>query len=1407
MMTMMRRCVPAILTLPVVFSLGALALADPARYAVTAKSAPRAEGAPVEYQAENPANQLRFAFPVTGMIGSPERAGANAWSFDLRLAGISFDGRQVPVGSARLSSSGNRVDYDFGTSRVSYLNTPLGLEQRITILEPEIRGKAGAPAVVGLDFEVDGDLKPSRDGYFINLIGPNGEVALRYGPVDAKDADGKRLDAQLGLAVSGEGAVTGARVTINAIDPAYPIEVRASVTSAAARKTPAVAPTTEAVQEEIVGVPMTLQPGITETVDTIMERERLTPPTLGVVPRATHHEMDLDEELKEDPNAPPPMSHWPPIPQTQSTSAVPGLPNLPQTVGTSFKGIGISESVFLPPDTMGDVGPTQILIHANGRIKVFSKTGVVGGLNATDSAFWASVASGISDPQVRYDRLSGRWFVLAITLESQNNKIVLAVSSGSTINNQASFTFYSFNIGTPAPADAGCFCDYPGFGIDANALYTGCNMFTCSSHQSAFVIRKSSVLSGGPIVVTGFPNIANSGLAGPYSPRGVDNDDPNFAFGYIIGTDPGFLNRINLRKVTNPGTTPTLGPTITLAISDTNMLNQVALGSTLDVNTLNDRLFAASIHKNKITGVLSLWTAHHVETDTACTPAGSGNSRRIGAKWYEIGNLATTPTITQFGTLCTTKTGSATSNTERGFFFPTVVETGQGHMALGASQASAIEFVGIASAGRLRTDPAAGTRAPETIVLAGLASYTISDGSRNRWGDYSFTDVDPTDDQTVWTFQEYADTPANSWAVRAVQLKAPPPPTTATAGGLVCQGVAAAPVTIVGTDNCAAPTCTNGLCTGGGTCPEFFDPGPDTGGPGYTKHLIATVTGGITVNSASIVVPASPATQRVLSVALSLNTTATTTGPKTVSIVNPDGQGVSYANVITVTGNRLPVSNAGGPYSICLGGSANLSGAASTDPDSLCGDSLVSYDWDLNGDTVIDVTGATPTVTPAQLTALGLGVGPHAITLKVTDSHGETNTAGGTLTILADASDCSDGTACTQTDTCQAGTCVGTNPVTCSASDQCHLVGVCDPGTGVCSNPTKPNASACNDGNACTTLDSCQSGVCFGANPVNCSDGDPCTTDSCNTGTGACSHPAAPNGTACTDANACTQTDSCQSGVCTGANPVVCTPSNQCHVAGVCNTGTGVCSNPNASDGTTCNDANACTQVDACQTGVCTGTSPVVCSASDQCHLAGVCNTGTGVCSNPSVPNGTACIDGSSCTQTDTCQSGSCTGANPVVCTASDQCHVAGVCNPGTGTCSNPAAPDGTVCNDSNATTCGDVCTNLVCAGHFVAAPADIDNSLRLDKTPSDATITWADAPGPYGVYRGSNGPVGTPWSYNQTCLASGVVVAAVADPAVPAPGVFFFYLVTRVNECRESAPGMDSNLNPIPNAQPCPAP
>jgi len=79
----------------------------------------------------------------------------------------------------------------------------------------------------------------------------------------------------------------------------------------------------------------------------------------------------------------------------------------------------------------------------------------------------------------------------------------------------------------------------------------------------------------------------------------------------------------------------------------------------------------------------------------------------------------------------------------------------------------------------------------------------------------------------------------------------------------------------------------------------------------------------------------------------------------------------------------------------------------------------------------------------------------------------------------SDGATCDDSNPCTKTDTCQSGTCVGSNPVACTALDQCHDVGTWDVTNG-CSQPIKVNNTACDDGDSGTDTDVCISGVCMG---------------------------------------------------------------------------------------------------------------------------------------------------------------------------------------------------------------------------------------------------------------------------------------------------------------------------------------
>lgn len=187
----------------------------------------------------------------------------------------------------------------------------------------------------------------------------------------------------------------------------------------------------------------------------------------------------------------------------------------------------------------------------------------------------------------------------------------------------------------------------------------------------------------------------------------------------------------------------------------------------------------------------------------------------------------------------------------------------------------------------------------------------------------------------------------------------------------------------------------------------------------------------------------------------------------------------------------------------------------------------------------------------------------------------------------------------------------------CPAAGICRQA-LCDPSTGACTTASAPEAAACDDGIACSTNDACHDGACAGASVV-CRPADSCHVGgSCQPETGVCSDEAAPAGTPCSDGNACTDSDSCQKGTCVSGRPVP--------------------------DGSTCDDTNACTLTDTCQAGSCTGTDNVVCAALDQCHAAGTCDPVKG-CSNPNAPEGTSCDDGNVCTLLETCHAGSCQNA------------------------------------------------------------------------------------------------------------------------------------------------------------------
>ncbi len=167
------------------------------------------------------------------------------------------------------------------------------------------------------------------------------------------------------------------------------------------------------------------------------------------------------------------------------------------------------------------------------------------------------------------------------------------------------------------------------------------------------------------------------------------------------------------------------------------------------------------------------------------------------------------------------------------------------------------------------------------------------------------------------------------------------------------------------------------------------------------------------------------------------------------------------------------------------------------------------------------------------------------------------------------ASPCEDGDACTTDDVCADGTCVAGGPTNCEDGNTC-TIDVCDDIAGCV---YLPNLNPC----------------CSGTVSI-CDDLDPCTTDICNPADGSCSTES--NTARCDDGNACTTSDTCADRACVGREEE-CVDSNPC-TADSCDEETGCTFEP--LDDTPCDDGVACTIDDVCRAGICeAGRSECVC--------------------------------------------------------------------------------------------------------------------------------------------------------------------------------------------------------------------
>ncbi|MEO6997472.1 MAG: Ig-like domain repeat protein [Terracoccus sp.] len=159
---------------------------------------------------------------------------------------------------------------------------------------------------------------------------------------------------------------------------------------------------------------------------------------------------------------------------------------------------------------------------------------------------------------------------------------------------------------------------------------------------------------------------------------------------------------------------------------------------------------------------------------------------------------------------------------------------------------------------------------------------------------------------------------------------------------------------------------------------------PEPSDADQSVTFTATVTSGVaTIDAGDVTFTLDGAAQSVIPLAAdgtaTFATKALTPGTHTVTAAYSGSDTFGASTSTPLEHDVRPVADAGGPYTVAEGGSLTLNGSGPTPG--------VTYAWDLNGDgDFTDATGVSPTLTWAQLEALGITNGPssHTATVQVT---------------------------------------------------------------------------------------------------------------------------------------------------------------------------------------------------------------------------------------------------------------------------------------------------------------------------------------------------------------------------------------------------------------------------------------
>jgi hypothetical protein len=468
-------------------------------------------------------------------------------------------------------------------------------------------------------------------------------------------------------------------------------------------------------------------------------------------------------------------------PRVSATKTASGsAPLLANFNGVSSKDSAVTNfgAEFEPPDQGMCVGNGYVVEMVNSAYTVYKPNGtVVTGPYNVNGPFDEGLTEFTSDPRCHYDAATHTWYasILFISSTNDSSRIDLAVNtSGDPTKPWTTYRIDTTGMGgKTGPKDAGCPCfgDQPTLGIDAYNVYITTNEFSILGPQfngaQIYAIPKSDLVMAGPTATPAhFVHYGNLNIGGapaasvqPALTTGsapaeyfLSSLDPNGTFDQRIGVW-ALTNRAGIASATKPTLSSVVMPSEAYGIPP--QAEQKGSSSLLDAG--DDRMQQVQYIGGHIWGALD--TSVTIPNDPAA---------RAGAAWFNV-----TPTLSHNVITGASAHQGYVALPGNYLLYPAIQAAPDGKVVMGMSLSGAGRYP---SAGYAVLNAGASAFGPVTVAAAGTGSY---DPAATRWGDYSWTVLDPSG-KSVWAATEYIP-PASSqtpdglrnWGTRVFQVSTP----------------------------------------------------------------------------------------------------------------------------------------------------------------------------------------------------------------------------------------------------------------------------------------------------------------------------------------------------------------------------------------------------------------------------------------------------------------------------------------------------------------------------------------------------------------------------------------------------------------------------------------------------------